>query len=184
MNYPDRQYDVILIDPPWEYYGNNIKGNDYLSMCDTEIAMLPMRHLLRKNGVLFLWATCPRLDLAIKVIRHWKLNYRGVAFNWIKVHRKTLQPMHGGHGVKATTTKPQSELVLVATHRDKGRPMPLANECVGQLVFAPRREASRKPDEVRDRIEEMYPFASRLEMFAREETYGWDSWGFEVGKFI
>jgi N6-adenosine-specific RNA methylase IME4 len=187
MLYPEKKYDVILIDPPWLYEGQNKpKGNDYLSMPDIDIALMPIRDLLKTNGMLFLWATCPKLDLAILTLRRWGLHYRGVAFNWIKVHRKTGLPMHGGHGIKATTTKPHSELVLCASRKkpNSGRPMPLANECVGQLVFAPRREASRKPDEVKDRIEELYPFASRLEMFAREETYGWDSWGYEVGKFV
>ena len=52
-----------------------------------------------------------------------------------------------------------------------------------QTVFAPKREHSRKPDEVAERIEALYPNASKLEMFARTTRPGWDAFGNEVGKF-
>lgn len=61
--------------------------------------------------------------------------------------------------------------------------MPLASESVVQTVFAPRRQHSRKPDEVVERIEELYPNAAKLEMFARESREGWAAFGNEVDKF-
>jgi N6-adenosine-specific RNA methylase IME4 len=47
---------------------------------------------------------------------------------------------------------------------------------------APVRQHSRKPDEVRRRIE-AYASGPYLEMFARETAPGWESWGNQVGKF-
>lgn len=53
---------------------------------------------------------------------------------------------------------------------------------VRQVVFAPApREHSRKPDEVADRIERLWPTATpRLELFARRRREGWAAWGNEA----
>lgn len=48
---------------------------------------------------------------------------------------------------------------------------------------APRREHSRKPDEVRDRIVALMGDVPRIELFARQSAPGWDSWGNESTKF-
>jgi N6-adenosine-specific RNA methylase IME4 len=51
-----------------------------------------------------------------------------------------------------------------------------------QLVVAPRREHSRKPDEVRERIERLLP-GPYIELFARETRHGWDCWGNQASLF-
>ncbi len=58
--------------------------------------------------------------------------------------------------------------------------MPLASERVAQVVMAQRGEHSVKPPVVMDRIEELYPSARRLEMFARRRRPGWDAWGDQI----
>jgi hypothetical protein len=50
---------------------------------------------------------------------------------------------------------------------------------VPQLILAPRREHSRKPDEAYERIEALVP-GPYLELFARAPRKGWHSWGYEV----
>ena len=47
---------------------------------------------------------------------------------------------------------------------------------------APRREHSRKPDEMRQMIEKV-SFEPRIELFARTTTPGWDVWGNDTDKF-
>jgi N6-adenosine-specific RNA methylase IME4 len=54
---------------------------------------------------------------------------------------------------------------------------------VEQVVFAPLREHSRKPDEVTARIDRLVGDVPRIELFAREQRPGWQCWGNEVGKF-
>ena len=76
-----------------------------------------------------------------------------------------------------------TELVLGFSNKKTGRPLPLASDSVVQTVFAPRREHSRRPDEVAEWIEALYPNARKLEMFARETRLGWDAFGNEFGKF-
>lgn len=105
----------------------------------------------------------------------------GVAFVWIKTKRDG-SPI-GAQGVRPSIVKPLTEFVLAASRVPNGRPMPLGSESVVQTVFAPRREHSRKPDEVRERIEQLYPDARRLEVFARTSAPGWDVWGNETNKF-
>lgn len=107
----------------------------------------------------------------------------GVAFVWVKT-RKDGTPV-GAQGVRPSIVKPLTEFVLVASKVEKGRPLKLFSESVVQTVFAPKREHSRKPDEVYDRIEALYPLGqySHLEMFARVTRPGWVSHGNEVGKF-
>lgn len=40
---------------------------------------------------------------------------------------------------------------------------------------------SKKPDEIRERIDAMFNKCSRIELFARQTVDGWDCWGNEVG---
>ena len=183
---PQTTFDVIYIDPPWDYYGSGTKmgaaAKEYDLMSDAELlAFEDPAKLLSKNGVLFMWATNPRLDFAFKLLEAWRLHYRGIAFVWVKT-RKDGQPI-GAQGVRPSIIKPTTEFVLAASKVARGRPMPLGSEKVRQVVLAPRREHSRKPDEVVQRIEELYPEARKLEMFARESRPGWVSWGNEATKF-
>jgi N6-adenosine-specific RNA methylase IME4 len=51
---------------------------------------------------------------------------------------------------------------------------------VEQVLFAPIREHSRKPDEVRARIDRLVGDVPRIELFAREQAPGWHAWGDEL----
>lgn len=181
---PDRCYDVILADPPWSYYGQQAKwgaaAKFYATAPDEAIVRLPVPDLLTDRGVLFLWATSPRLDVAMACLAEWKLHFRGVAFVWVKA-RKDGGPI-GAQGVRPSIVKPTAEYVLAASRVAKGRPMSLGDEGVPNVILAPKRAHSQKPEEVRDSIDRLYPEASKLELFARSERPGWDAWGNEVGK--
>lgn len=182
---PAGPFDVILADPPWAYYGQQDKwtaaAKFYATAPDAAIASLPVPDLLAPRGLLFLWATSPRLDAALDCLRSWGLCYRGIAFVWVKT-RADGRPI-GAQGIRPSIVKPTVELVLAASRVRRGRPMPLADEAVAQVVMAPRRDHSRKPDEVAARIERLYPDARRLELFARTTRPGWEAWGDETGRF-
>jgi N6-adenosine-specific RNA methylase IME4 len=53
---------------------------------------------------------------------------------------------------------------------------------VREIILAPVREHSRKPDEFFRRVER-YCDGPYVELFARERRPGWDSWGDEADKF-
>ena len=176
-------YDVVLADPPWRYSNYQtqqwaVADKFYPTMPPEEIFSLQVDDLLEPKGVLFLWVTCPLLHLGVQAIEKWNLNFRGVAFVWVKT-KKDGTPI-GAQGVRPSIVKPLVEMVLVATKVKSGRPMPLGSEAVVQTVFAPKREHSQKPDEVHERIEALYPHASKVELFARAKRPGWDAWGNEI----
>ena len=73
-------------------------------------------------------------------------------------------------------TRANPVMCLLAT---KGNPKRISKN-VNQLVIDKRREHSRKPDCVRDRIVELMGDLPRIELFARQKTPGWDVFGNEV----
>lgn len=178
----DDGYQVILADCPWAYSGSQSKmgaaGNHYETMSDEDVFNLELP--LISPGLVFCWATGPKLHTAIDAIRAWGLHYRGVAWVWIKT-KKDGTPI-GAQGVRPSIVKPLTEFVLVGSTQRTGRPLPLASEKIVQTVFAPKGEHSAKPVEVIDRIDEMYPGYRKLEMFARGRAHGplWDVWGDEA----
>lgn len=183
MDLPNETYDVVLMDPPWSYYGAQDKwgaaSKFYPTMTDEELIALDVPKVLSDKAVVFMWVTSPRLDFGIDLLREWGLTYRGVAFVWVKTKQDGETPI-GAQGVRPSVVKPTTEYVLVASNVKKGRPLKISDESVAQVVLAAKMEHSRKPDEVHRRIERLYPDAKKLEMFARRPMDGWDVWGNEV----
>jgi N6-adenosine-specific RNA methylase IME4 len=180
------KYDILLADCPWAYFGDPDKdqacGKHYATMSPEDLAALDVRNRwAAKNAVLFMWATCPKLDLAIDTLKAWGFFYRGVGFVWVKTNQ--AGKIISGQGVRPTTIKPTTELVLVGATSKTGRPLPLLTEAMGQVVLAPRPQNvhSRKPPEIRERIDKLYaPDLKRIELFARERFPNWDAWGLEA----
>lgn len=170
-----KKYSVIYADPAWRYrLGKGVKGcadNHYSTMTLDEIKRLDVKGIAERNCALFLWAVSPQLPEALEVISAWGFAYKTVAFVWEK-QQKNGEPRWGlGH-----YTRGVCEMCLLGI---KGS-MPVANKSVSQFVAYPRMEHSKKPDEVRKRIELLYPFAKKIELFARQTAIGWDCWGNEV----
>jgi hypothetical protein len=79
-------------------------------------------------------------------------------------------------------TRSGSEQCWLAT-RGKGYQRQSKSKNIEQVVFAPLREHSRKPDEVAHRIDRLVGDVPRIELFARERRPGWMSWGMEIDAF-
>ena len=63
----------------------------------------------------------------------------------------------------------------------RGRtPKPRGARNVRQLIQCRRGRHSEKPYEVRNRINEMFPTQSKIELFARTTSDGWTAWGNEI----
>jgi N6-adenosine-specific RNA methylase IME4 len=174
---PAHHYKVVLADPPWTFatYSRKGKGRSaeahYDCMSLAAIKALPVADWAAPDCALFLWATDPSLPQALEVIEAWGFAYKTVAFTWAKTTRDgTGFPIGCGYWTRANP-----ELCLLAT---RGRPQRLSRS-VRQLIVSPRREHSRKPDEAYERIEALVP-GPYLELFAREQRPGWNSWGNEV----
>lgn len=174
----EKLFNVIYADPPWHFQVYSQKGagrcaeNHYPTMKIQDIAALPIERIAAKDCALFMWVTFPLLKEAFAVLDAWGFSYKTIAFVWVKQNRKTPSLFWGlGYWTRAN-----AELCILAT---KGHPK--RQSCgVHQVIVSPIEVHSKKPDIVRDRIVELMGDVSRVELFARQSTPGWDVWGNEV----
>lgn len=173
------KYSIIYADPPWNFktYSNKGKGRSaeshYPTMTKGEIEKLPIRDISSNNAVLFLWVTYPCLEQGLELIKKWGFTYKTCAFSWIKLNKKSKTDFVG----MGYYTRANNEICILAT---KGKPLKRESKSVRQLVMSPIEEHSKKPNEVRDRIVQLFGAIPRIELFARQQADGWDCWGNEV----
>jgi N6-adenosine-specific RNA methylase IME4 len=170
----DGSYTVVLADPPWRYEHVRTKSrrveNHYATMPLADICALPVANLAAPDSVLFLWATAPKLPEALRVMDAWGFAYRTQAM-WDKCRIGMGYWFRGQH-----------ELLLLGT---RGKPRtPAFGSRASSVIRSPRGRHSAKPPAARALIEAMFPAARRLELFAREQSPGWDVWGAEAPNSI
>lgn len=171
----EKKYNIIYTDPPWKYdrsKGEGVAANHYSTMDVSELAKLPIGELADKDSILFMWATFPKLDEALELIKAWGFKYKTVAFVWLKQNKKGVGWFYG----LGFWTRGNAEICLLAT---KGKPKRKSTR-VHQFIISPLRRHSQKPDEAREKIVELVGDLPRVELFAREKVDGWDAWGNEV----
>jgi N6-adenosine-specific RNA methylase IME4 len=145
-------------------------------------AMAPLiQALAAKDCALHYWTSGPQNANAIEIIREWDFVYTTWGFVWVKTKpaRGVLtldelqeSDLHKGMGF---TSRANVEVTLLAK---RGSPVRLNND-VHQVVIAPALEHSAKPEEVRRRIERLYP-GPYLELYGRKPVDGWHVWGNEI----
>ena len=193
---PRGHFGAILADPPWRFRTwnecNGVAGarfkstngrmRHYSAMEVDEIAVVAGAGIGgRRLHVCFCGLSWPMLVAALDVLTAWGFQYKTCAFAWMKAHTGQIEMFRDdvdalmGMGY---WTRANSEPCLLAT---RGKPKRL-NADVRQGIIAPRREHSRKPDEVHGRIERLVA-GPYLELFARQERPGWTCWGNETTKF-
>lgn len=184
------KYSAILADPPWKFKVYSDKGLGrsaeawYDCMSLDDIKSMPVKSWAANDCVLFLWVTDPFLRKGFEVLDSWGFEYKTVGFYWTKTIYSTSEavmqyrddrglfyfPYGTGYWSRANP-----EQCLLAT---RGHPKRL-NMDVAKLIIAPRREHSRKPDEIYSSIERLCA-GPYLELFARQLWPNWDSLGLEV----
>ena len=175
------KYRTIVADPPWAYDqgwpGASTSERSafvarpdmpkrlplpYQSMTLADIASLPVQHMADDDAHLFMWTTSRYLRNAFGIVETWGFRY-SQTLTWCKSRRGI-----GPGGVFAST----SEFVLYAR---RGKPEHLSR--IDSTWFTwPRGEHSRKPEAFLDMVEQVSP-GPYLEMFARRNRLGWDTWG-------
>lgn len=171
---PIGQYGAIYADPPWSFrtYANDnvapARGKQpYSVMTLDDIKALPVAQVAAKDCLLFMWTVSHLQAAAFDVAAAWGFQPVSLAFVWDK-----------GRMGMGYWTRQETEICHLFK---RGRPK-RKSKGVRQLIKAPRREHSRKPDEVYERIEALVD-GPYLELFARQAWPGWDAWGNETGKF-
>ena len=167
-------FDVIVADPPWRFASNSAAKPDrnprrhYPTMSVEEIAALPVQEVAAQSALLLLWVTGPLREATMSVPRAWGFRYESELV-WDK-----------GRIGTGYWTRGQHETLLICTRGRFPCPRPLFPS---SILRAPRREHSRKPDEVQERLDELYGDLARLELFARRERPGWTAWGDQTTLF-
>ncbi len=174
------KYRTILADPPWKFKTYSDEGRDksaeahYATMTLDEIKRLPVSHLAHPDGaLLIMWATAPMVPQALEVVEAWGFEYCTMGA-WAK-QSSTGRKWAFGTGYRLRSAM---EPFIVAT---LGKPATLSLS-QRNLIVAPVREHSRKPDEMYD-LAEAIGAVPRCELFSRTDREGWDSWGDQAGRY-
>lgn len=173
------KYRTIVADPPWTIQrqgggyawrddqlpsGIGTRVPDYPTMSDEQIAALPVAELAAQDAHLFMWATQRHLPAALEIVKAWGFRYV-CTLAWCK------EPHGWGPGGAFQSTL---EHCLYATRGTAGR----RSQIDRQWWVWPRGAHSAKPEAFLDMVETHFP-EPRLELFARRNRLGWDTWGNE-----
>lgn len=183
-------FRTILADPDWLYdqFGCAKHGAaraHYPGSAVEVIGRIPVGSWARRDAVVLLWATWPKLDEAFAVLGAWGFRYVTGA-PWVKTIPST-ESIAQGPGFWFYGA---SEALLVARRspaarapfqrgKDKLRGL-LWGDREGPAFYAPRGPHSRKPPSLIEWIEARLP-GPRLELYARGERPGWTCWGHATG---
>lgn len=168
-------YDVVSVDPPWNYEGKNKNvtsydlvgrrvANPYPEMSNEEIKKI---HLpLMKDAVVFLWTTHKFLPVAFEILQEWGLEYKAtIVWNKEKIGMGAWFRM-------------QCEFCLVGI---KGKPY-WNNTSYRDIINESRREHSRKPEFFYEMVNNI-TLGRKLDYFSREKRRGWSVYGNDLNKF-
>ena len=178
-----------LVDPPWSYLtyaGASVpqraEEQHYDVMSLEDLMALPVGDLMTKDSGVGMWVIGSHLDQALALGRAWGFTYKTDLLVWVKVgkHDPKVRPISLGKW-----TRKQTEYMLLFT---RGNPKRIDAgvrqliEAEEHVIYAPKREHSRKPDEQYARLEKLVdgPF---VELFARKSRPGWTTWGNQARKF-
>jgi len=186
----DSQFGVILADPNWNYgnFGAKKHGSPkthYKTTETVDLIKIPVYKWAKKDCILILWCTWPKLDEGILLLKAWGFDYV-TGLPWIKTSPSS-GTIRTGIGFWFQST---SELLLVGRKGKPGSPDGNATKqrkpvkgllCGSEWQFyAPIKEHSSKPLSIYDwaKAKLKGPY---LELFARNQIHGWTCWGHDTG---
>lgn len=165
-------YRVLLVDPAWWFRTYSTLGwqksahSKYGCMSLEQILSLPIAQLCAPDCALVLWSTQVHLAQALQVMGAWgfRLSSSGA---WAKQSRTGRCWQFGTGYVLRSAAEP----FLVGM---RGHPAQLSRR-ERNLIVAPVREHSRKPDEMYEMCERLWP-GPYCELFVRYRRPGWHQW--------
>ena len=201
------RYNIIYADPAWTFEDKNRNGNrgaacKYEVMTLEQMKLLSVPKLAAENCALFMWWVPSQAARALA--EAWGFSVKTMnAFTWVKMNKHWLKDLKkrirsGELNIDDIDEASALQLLLQSTKMGLGRHTrgntesclialkgknQRINGGVRQLIFAPLREHSRKPDEAVTRIEQLYGDLPRIELFSRQTRTGWDCWGNQTDKF-
>jgi N6-adenosine-specific RNA methylase IME4 len=177
-----RKYGTILVDPPWQFQNRTGKIapehrrlSRYGTLTLREIAALPVLQAAGDVCHLYLWVPNALLPDGLAVMQAWGFTYKSNLV-WHKIRKDGGSD---GRGV-GFYFRNVTELILFGVRGKNARTLSPGRTQVNYLSSR-KREHSRKPDEQYSIIEACSA-GPYLELFARGERAGWDSWGDQADK--
>lgn len=186
---PEQEAGFALIDPPWSYItysGASVpqraEDQHYDVMSLEDLMALPVGDLMAPDSCIGMWVIGSHLDQALALGRSWGFVYKTDLFVWVKTgkHDPKVRPISLGKW-----TRKQTEMMLLFTRGNPKRVDAGVRQLIEtdeHIIFAPKREHSRKPDEQFERIERLVE-GPYVEIFARQSRPGWLTWGNQSQKF-
>lgn len=183
-------FATIMADPDWAYqnFGQAKHGAaraHYRGSPVEQMQAIPVGDkFARKDSTLLLWATLPKLDQAIDVMRVWGFDLV-TSLPWVKTVPASAEL---AKGIGFWSYVP-AELLLVCRrgksaaprYRKGEKPDGLLVGDKGECVFYARRGAhSRKPLSLIEWVESYLP-GPLLELYATGERPGWTCYGHRTG---
>lgn len=182
-------FKFVAADPAWRYLTYDKKkavpsrtaDDPYPTMSLEELKALPLAEVCAKDCVLVMWVISSHVDQAIDLGRALGFKFKSLGPIWAKTPKHGPKPGKARHLMgMGKWFRQEAEIALLFT---RGKPRRRAGGGgVRQIIEAPRREHSRKPDEQFERYERLVE-GPYLELFARQERPGWAVWGDQIGKF-
>ena len=132
-----------------------------------------VRSLCTKDCVLYMWATSPKLADALLVLEAWGFKLK-TTMVWDK-ERPYVGSYHNS----------RHELLLIGGHGKSAPRIARKGVIAVNSVLRERKTThSRKPEQVYDLIDLLYPSLLKLELFARRPKVrkSWWYWGNQAGK--
>jgi N6-adenosine-specific RNA methylase IME4 len=178
--WPRRAYGTIIADPPWPLRGG--KGGKagysktmsadchYPLMTVKQITELRVRDIALPDSHLYMWVIDQFLEDAFGVMRAW-------GFRFVRTRCWYMDDESYGLGQYYRTNH---QIVMFGV---RGQP-PYARingkrPCVDSAFPHSRMRHSQKPWDVHEGAE-LVSYGPRIELFARQQRKGWDSWGNEL----
>jgi len=173
-----KKYKIIYADPPWSFKNNKsgtLNGTadkHYKTMTIDDLKAMPVNDIADDDCVLVMWYVGSQPQEAIDLVEAWGFKLKNMnGFVWVKLTQKLLAWFGMGFWTRAG-----SESAIIAT---KGKPKPALKN-----IRAVRHEVvgkhSAKPAAFREDIVALCGDVPRIELFARDEVPGWDSFGDEL----
>jgi N6-adenosine-specific RNA methylase IME4 len=170
---PRGHFGAAIVDPPWPFRTWSAKGRGkcadqhYGCLQVPEIEALPVGSLLRRDAAIALWFPQQVAHVAPAVMLAWGFAPRTLGA-WAK-RSSTGQHWAFGNG---KILRCAAEFYLIGV---RGHP-PVRSKSVRNLIVAPAREHSRKPDQLHASVEALFD-GPYVELFARRHYPGWTCWG-------
>jgi len=175
LNFPDKKYKTIVIDPPWDLvpvsnFCNNVhfkfkESLPYKTMTNEELCNFPINCFADNECQLFLWVTQATLPFGFKLIKAWGFKYHCL-LTWDKTKGITMWGFNR-----------RTEYIIFAF---KGKiEIKQKNTSISTFFRERSTQHSVKPKIFYDMLLRSTP-APRIDIFARKKHFGFDAWGNNV----